>query len=132
MNGRKSIERRSHRRFSPRSPAFVAFGAQGNKIAHIVDIGRGGLACNYIADGVRFKLSDCLDIYSAKEGFYLKEVPFTTVSDVELPSEFPWSTITMRRCGIRFDTLTSSQASQVEDFLMNHTEGVLEATVQGL
>ena len=131
MNGRASLDRRSHKRFSPRSLAFVAVGAPNKKkIAHIVDICKGGLAFHYIDDGDRFNQSDCLDIYSAEEGFYLKEVPFTAVSDVEVPSEFPLSFITMRRCGIQFDTLTPSQVSQVDDFLLNHTAGELEV-VQG-
>ncbi len=124
MNGRESIERRNHKRFSPRSPAFVAVGTPNKKkIAHIVDICRGGLAFHYIADETRFNTWDSLDIYSAEEGFYLKEVPFTTVSDVELPREFPWSTITMRRRGIQFNTLTPEQVSQVEAFLLHHVMG---------
>jgi hypothetical protein len=129
MNRVESADRRSHKRFSPRSPAFVALGAHGNKIGHITGIGKGSLASNYIDDGTRFNQSNFLDIYSADEGFYLKKVPFTTVSDVELPSEFSLSFITMMRCGIQFDTLTSSQASQVEDFLVNHIEGVLTTAV---
>jgi hypothetical protein len=124
MSGRESIEKRNHKRFSPRSPAFVAVGAPNKKkIAHIVDICMGGLAFDYIADETRFNTRDSLDIYSAEEGFYLKEVLFTTVSDVELPREFPWRTITMRRRGIQFNTLTPDQVSQVKDFLLHHTVG---------
>jgi len=123
VDGRESMDRRSHKRFSPRSPAFVALGNHGNRIAQIVDIGRGGLAFHYIGDEGRFNQSDCLDIYSAEEQFYLKKVRFTTISDVELPRELSWSPITMRRCGIEFDNLTTTQASQVEDFLTHHTKG---------
>lgn len=121
MKGREPIERRRYKRFSPRSSAFVAFGAYDKKIGHIVDISRGGLAFHYFANGDRLNKSVSIDIYSAEEGFYLKEVPFITVSDVELPREFAWSSIIMRRRGIQFDNLTPSQVSQVEYFLLNHT-----------
>lgn len=123
MGGRELIDRRCYKRFSPRSPAFVALGNHGNTIAQIVDICRGGLACHYIADEGRFNQSDCLDIYSAEEQFYLKKVRFKAVSDLELPRELSWSPITMRRCGIEFDNLTTTQLSQVENFLMHHTKG---------
>jgi hypothetical protein len=124
MNGRASIERRNHQRLSPRLLAFVAVGGPNKKkVAHIVDISRGGIAFDYITNGYRFNESDYLDIFSAEEGFYLKELPFTTVSDDEVLSEFPLSFITIKRCGIKFDTLTPSQVSQLEDFLLNHTAG---------
>jgi hypothetical protein len=83
----------------------------------------GGLAFRYISDGDQVNESRELEIYLANNGFHLKEVPFNTISDLELPNEFPLSSIIMRRRGVQFGELPQTRVSQLEYFIQNHTVG---------
>jgi len=123
MDGKGIANKRKHTRFRSQDLAFAAFGAYSKEIGEIIDISMGGLAFLYIADGDQINESRELEIYLANNGFHLKEVPFTTISDFELTSEFPTSFIIMKRCGVQFGELTQTQVSQLGYFIQNHTVG---------
>jgi len=117
------VDNRKHKRFRSQDLAFAAFGSYTMEIGEIIDISMGGLAFLYIADGDQINESRELEIYLAKYGFHLEKVPFNTISDFELPNEFPTSFIIMRRCGVQFGELTQDQVSQLGYFIQNHTVG---------
>ena len=118
-------ERRKHGRFQVKNGAFAVLGAvfwphSTQKLGQIKDISMGGLAFSYMA---REELSDesvRLGIFLAENRFHLREIPFETIWDVETEKE-PFSSITMRRCGVRFGKLTPNQISELKYFIRNHT-----------
>lgn len=123
MDSKEVVDKRKHKRFRSQDLAFAAFGSHSKEIGQILDISRGGLAFRYIADGDRLNESRELEIYLANNGFHLKEVPFNKISDFELTSEFPLSSIIMRRRGVQFGELTQDHVSQLGYFIQNHTVG---------
>lgn len=123
MDSKEVVDKRKHKRFRSQDLAFAAFGSNSKEIGEIIDISRGGLAFRYISDGDQVNESAELEIYLAKYGFHLEMVPFNTISDFELPNEFPTSSIIMRRRGVQFGELTQDQVSQLGYFIQNHTVG---------
>ena len=123
MESEEVIEKRRHKRFRSKESAYASFGNHAMKIGQIVDISMGGLAFHYIADGDQINGSRKLEIYLAHNGFHMREVPFNTISDFILPSEFPISTIIMRRRGVQFGELSEQQVSQLGYLIQNYTEG---------
>jgi len=123
MDGKGVADKRKHKRFRSQDLAFAAFGSHSKEIGQIMDISRGGLAFLYISDGDQINESRELEIYLANNGFHLKEVPFNTISDFELTSEFPLSSIIMRRRGVQFGELTQDHVSLLGYFIQNHTVG---------
>jgi len=123
MDSKEIVDKRKHTRFRSQDLAFAAFGSHSKEIGEIIDISMGGLAFLYIADGDQINESRELEIYLAKDDFHLKEVPFNTISDFELPNEFPTSSIIMRRRGVQFGDLRQDQVSQLGYFNRNHTVG---------
>ncbi len=123
MDGKGVAVKRKHKRFRSQDLAFAAFGSQSMEISEIIDISKGGLAFRYISDGNQVNKSRELEIYLANNRFHLKEVPFNTISDFELTSEFPLSSIIMRRRGVQFGKLTQDQVSQLGYFIQNHAVG---------
>ena len=116
------IERRKHRRMEVRDGAFVLLGPHSTKLGRIIDISMGGLAFSHMA---REKPSSGLfelDIFTIDTDFYLERVVFETISDFKT-HENPFSSITMRRSGVRFGELGHSQVSQLEDFMQKYTVG---------
>ncbi|MBW2567043.1 MAG: hypothetical protein JRE24_09295, partial [Deltaproteobacteria bacterium] len=63
-----------------------------------------------------------LDIFIIDSDFYLERVLFEGISDFNT-HENPFSSITMRRSGVRFGELGHNQVSQLEHFIQNHTIG---------
>ncbi len=80
-----------------------------------------GLSFHYmVKEEQSNKSSDVLDIVVTKGDLYLGKVPFETVSDFEI-SQVPLSSITIKRCSVKFGELTNDQKSRLEDFIQNHT-----------
>ena len=123
MGTKKVTEQRQHKRYTTREDAFAVLNANDSKIGQIKDISMGGLAIHYIANGTKSRASSFLDILLADNGFYLEKVPFKSISDFEIPNEFAFSSLKMKRHGVKFGQLTQRQVSQLEDFLRNYTTG---------
>ena len=121
--GKELAERREYKRFRAQDRAFAAFISSDKRIGQIIDISRGGLAVFYLDETNQENSSFELEIFSANNGFHLKQVPFKTISDFEIPSEFHISFISMRRRSVQFGKLSHSQTSQLEYFITNYTLG---------
>jgi len=122
MNTTERIERRKHERFSVSRDVFVALRPDYGKVGQVIDISLGGLAFAYMANGRSPSRSSELDIFSADRSFSLQRVPFRTTSDFE-SDKIPFSSVRMRRSGLQFGNLASSQKSQLEYLIQNHTNG---------
>ena len=123
MRRKELSERRKYKRFQAQDRAFAAFSSSVKEIGQIIDISKGGLAVRYLPSQDQVTDSSDLEIFLANNGFHLKKVPFKTISDFEIPSEFAISSIAMRRRGVQFGKLSHIQTSQLEHFLLNHTVG---------
>jgi len=123
MDSKEVVEKRKHKRFRSQDLAYAAFESDTLKIGQIVDISMGGLAFHYIADGDPINESRELEIYLASNSLHMKEVPFNTISDFELTSEFPFRFIIMRRRGVQFGELTQFQEAQLGYLIQNYTVG---------
>jgi hypothetical protein len=63
-----------------------------------------------------------LDLFLIDADFYLSEIPFSMVWDCRTHQN-PFSSITLRRCGVRFGELSLSQQTDLDYFIQNHTLG---------
>jgi hypothetical protein len=142
----KQIERRKHKRFSAKNGTFAVvrsndtpldkikkmsmgeiacavYKANPEKVGQIIDLSQGGLSFSYID-----KRDACLelfgiDILSADNSFYLDNLSYKTVMDVETADEPSFSPIKVKRQGIKFTELTPDQLAKLKYFLQNHTDG---------
>ena len=112
------IEKRRHLRYPALDGVIVALNPKAEILGQMIDIGLGGLSFRYIDTEVAAPPSDELLILLNKPRFYLENLPFRTVTDFELPNEFIFSTVSIRRMGIAFGDLTSKQRTQLEDFIL--------------
>jgi hypothetical protein len=114
------IEQRKHKRFQIREGAFVLLGPDSTKLGSIKNVSLGGLSFSHMArKPVSSQLYE-LDIFIIGQDFYLEQTPFWAVWD--LPTEEnPFSSITMRRAGVKFGDLTHSQLSRMEYLIQNYS-----------
>jgi hypothetical protein len=121
------VERRAHSRYIVPEGAFAvlrpwvpSFGQDIDIIGQIIDVSPGGLALSYIADEAPSDRSVTLDILMSHNRFSLIHVPFRNISDFQTPQEFPCSSITTRRRGVAFQSLTEGQRALLQSFVMKY------------
>ena len=123
MDRKALIERRQLKRFNAQDGAFAVTRNHVSKLGQIMNVNMRGLAFKYIANGQQSNGIFQLDIFLSGRGFHSKNIPSKTVSDFEMKSEIPFSSLRMRRCCVQFGELTRIHMSQLEDFIQNHTAG---------
>ncbi len=121
MSQTVSVDNRDFTRFSAREGAFAVITAP-RKLGQILDISKGGLAFTYMGEEEGPEKDAELDIFLSGIGFKSKNIPYKTISDFEIKSKVEFSSVKMRRCGVKFRQLHLDQISQIENFLQNHTE----------
>ena len=112
------------KRFQVSKTACVTFAPPSTKIGQIVDISIKGLSFKYIVGDGASIISSELNILLPHHGFSLRNIPFQIISDQV--AEGPGSNGNVRRCEVRFGTLTDSQKAQIERFIQHHTTGAGE------
>jgi hypothetical protein len=113
-------EQRKHERFLAPKGAFVGVRPDFCRLGQIVDICMGGLAFRYIADERCPNASHELEIFLTSGDFMISNIPFRTVSDTETQS-VPYTSLSVRRCGVQFGELTHLEMTQLEHFIQNYT-----------
>jgi hypothetical protein len=114
-------EQRKHKRYMVKERAFAVLGPESVRLCHLIDISRGGLSFRYFAENEDMKdeITE-LDILCGEE-FYLEKIPARAVSDWQLPPDLPFGSLGMRRRGMQFGELTSTQLEQIKHFIENNT-----------
>jgi hypothetical protein len=138
------IERRKHRRFqikevafalirySPAEPirvlnrgmgeiACAVFKSKPIKLGRIDDISKGGLAFCHVDSNAQSSETLVLDILLATCGFYLGNLAFKTIADIEIAEDFPIDTVKMRQLRLQFRELTSNQKYRLEYLIRNYS-----------
>ena len=112
------LEKRQHLRYPALDGVIVALNPKAEILGQMIDIGLGGLSFRYIDTEVDTPPTKELLILLNKPRFFLENLPYRTVTDRELPNEFIFSAVSVRRMGVEFGKLTSTQRTQLEDFIL--------------
>ena len=115
----KVVERRKHNRFQVKDGGSIVLRAHFLELGQIIDVSRGGLAFRYIPSRQPSSRSFELVILLGNGSFYLDEIPFKIVSDLETNGD-PFCFSKIRRCGVQFGKLMRNQVSQLEYFIHHH------------
>lgn len=125
INGdrRKGIRRRNHARFQAKDLTFVRLRSESDSsVAQMTDISKTGLSFRYFIDLEKRQDYSNLDIFVSESDFTISSIPFQTVSSAVLNGS-AFSTTVMKRCGVRFNALSSEQTAKLDRYLLNHTLG---------
>ena len=120
---RRLADRRRKKRYKVREGAFAALVNGTQRLGQIKDISLVGLSFRYIDHREKSSAKGVLKIILAGGGLFMDDLPFKPVSDVELESEFPLSSVKMRQMHIAFGDLSPGQLSMLDEFILNHTMG---------
>ncbi len=122
-NRRRIAERRRKQRYKVRQGVFAAILNGSHRLGQIKDISLVGLSFRYIDSNRKRGAEGVLKILLAGGGLFMDDVPYKPVSDVEIESEVPLSSVRMRQMHIAFGDLSPQQLSLLDEFILNHTMG---------
>lgn len=101
--------------------AFAVIRSNPAKIGQIINISMGGLVFQYAQEAQGSAKPSCLDILLADSRYYLDDLKFELVADVDAPDEFEFDSVKTGQISVRFKNLTTRQKKQLSHFLKNHT-----------
>jgi hypothetical protein len=122
------VENRKFKRFKVKDLSFALLkSASYEELGEIIDISKEGLALQCLIGEHRIKESVELDIILAGNGFHIKKMPCKTTSDFEITNKIYFSSLKMRRYGIKFGELDDHQISELDYFIKHYTIGEAQA-----
>jgi len=113
-------DRREFDRFKVVQGVYALLGQYSSKRGQVIDISEKGIAFQYLAGKKQAPAQDRISIFVSDNGFHLKDIPITIVSDIELKKASFFSGAQVRRCGGQFGELTPAQAAQLDFFMKNY------------
>ena len=116
-------EKRRYKRYKIKGDAYAAIFTNPPKMGRIINISKGGFAFRYVADEKQIIGSFKTEIFISGNGFYLKDIPFQTISDFHIDNQVSCSTVIIKQCGGQFVELIQSHISQLDHFIRNYTIG---------
>ena len=114
-------ERRKHKRFEAKRGTFAVSPPGFDKLGQIQNISKGGLAFHYIGDAVQTKDADEIEIFSTFDDFYLRKLPVRPVSDFEVDTRVPFSSLPTRQMSLQFEKLNHHQKILLHYFFQKYT-----------
>jgi len=124
MVGRKrTVERRKTKRYKAVEGAYAAISPKSHKLGQIIDISMGGLAFKYIDtsnDDTKNQSHTKESIFLSSMGFYVGDLPFKTVSDVEVTNAPSFSSMKVRERHVQFTDLSFKQLFDLDYYLRNN------------
>jgi hypothetical protein len=121
-NKRVESEARNHQRFRAGEGVFVILKPSHSHVGRLIDISMGGLAFDYVVDGVLPKPPAELEIFVKGGAFRMNGIPCKAIW-AKTTEEGRVSTLKKRRCGVQFGELTDQQKAKLKEFIETYTTG---------
>jgi hypothetical protein len=116
----KRKERRKRKRFQVPPRIFVGVGPHFTKVGRLKNLSTDGFSFRYV--GSRTPSSGSyVDIFTLEGDLFFTNLPIKIVSDIEASEKAPHTSITIRRCSVKFGELTSPLKAELGRFIKDHT-----------
>jgi hypothetical protein len=99
--------------------AIAMFKSKPIRKGQIINISRSGLSFRYFPGEGQSNQPGELDILFADIRFYVENLPFKTISDLDVDSEFAYSSLKRKLLRVRFGKMDSHQKAQLDYFIEN-------------
>jgi hypothetical protein len=87
----------------------------------IINISRSGLSFRYLPGEQQSNQPGELDILFADMSFYVENLPFKTISDLDVDNEYSYSSLKRKLLKVQFGELDLHQIAQLDFFIQNCT-----------
>jgi hypothetical protein len=121
-NTRVQSENRKHKRFRAKEGVFVVLKPSHSHVGRLIDISMGGLAFDYVVEGVLPKPPAELEIFVKGGAFRMNGIPCQAIW-AKTTEDGRATSIRKRQCGVRFGRLTDRQTAKLIEFIAKYTAG---------
>ena len=111
----KRKEQRKRQRLQVPKDVFIGVGPHFTRVGRLRDLSMDGLAFRYVGNS-KPSSGSYVDIFTLEGDFFLDKLPIKIISDVEIVEKAPSSSVTTRRCSVKFGNLTLLQKAELERF----------------
>jgi len=116
------MERRRHPRAVIDNGAYaVMLAGRHQRLGLLIDIGPDGLACRYLADESVPLEIEAVELFAPRLEFRSDPIPCSTRSAFVMPVERSFSLIPMQRHSFSFESPSSVNRAQIDQFIRLHT-----------
>ena len=119
-NWEKISERRKHERFDIKASTFAVLSYDPPAMGHIINMSTGGISVRYTGKEKPISKSKQIDMLRPSVGFYLNQIPVTTVSEHTISDKMPASSENVLQRHLQFSSLTDDQKTQINHFIQNN------------
>jgi hypothetical protein len=119
-------DRRKDRRFSVQEGVFAALRPHFKTLGKVNDISLNGLSFDYISNGSSSEGHLEVDLFGAKQAFYLGQVKCRVVSDSRINDHTPLSSLRISRLSLEFEELTDEQISKLKHVIRNYSKTAVQ------
>jgi hypothetical protein len=110
-------DRRKMERLYARAVSFVLLRFPEPIIGQMNDISLLGASILYFQRHEAADETLRLDIFTSDSRFVMKEVPFSTVTDIEIPAEINHGSISLHRRGVEFSFMDKLRRKELKNFI---------------
>lgn len=114
-------ERRKQGRYKTKNGSSVRFKSRPAMSGRLINVSRGGLAFDYLAEKRETNESMNLRLVSTSFDALSSSLSVKTIWDVRIRGRTSDASSTIRRCGVRFDDLTGDQKLDVDRLIRTYT-----------
>ena len=101
--------------------ACAVYKSRPLKMGPVRDISHGGISFSYVDGGCDIGIACKLDIIVAHSGFYLENLPFQTVMDLDASDDTDFQVVKLKIACLQFKDLEPRHIVQLDRFLRRHT-----------
>lgn len=115
----KRKEHRKRKRFQVPKGVFVGVGPHFTKVGRLTGLSTDGLAFRYVGNR-KPSSGSYVNIFMLEGSLFLAKLPIKIIADVEMVEKAPSSSLTIRRCYVKFRKLTPRQKTELERFIEDY------------
>ena len=113
-------DRRKYKRYTLKDGTFVSI-SSCFLVGQVKDISKGGVSFTCLATESKIGDNSSVDLFSREKGLYMREIPFSIVSETYVLNQNPCSSLHMKRIAGAFGKMSEHQESELDMFLKSCT-----------
>jgi hypothetical protein len=112
-------------RLTPIKSTFASLGSRLHQVGKVIDINLSGLTVEFLSDERALGDIPHVDIFTLDGTYSLSGLPCTLIHQSTLPipgvQEDPEHALMARRCGLKYEALSSEQWRELAEFIEKYT-----------
>lgn len=122
LHEKPELERRQYKRFKIKNVLIAVQQRSHTRIAHVLNISKGGMAIRYVDEGDLLMNTTEVNILKNKD-FFMTEIPVRVIRDFRYDTDEYFTTVMERQSCMKFGELAPEQQDRLDYLIMKYSWG---------